>query len=634
MNLLKLSQVKLRRYRSINETGPFDVEPDVTTLVGKNESGKTAVLQALSKSFSVDGTEFNPGIDYPTALTRERNRATSPIPVTILTYTLDDEDVVVVERELGAGSISSREFTITKHYDGSEIWNIPLDEIKVVNHLRSNIELPPSDQATVNTASTVRELIEMLSNLKEANSGASRVIDTVSEWKDHQPQFRAISILSMRRPKFVYFADYDIMPGEVNINELIAKKNSGELSRGQRAFVSLLSVAGLKPDDLTDLESSEQLIREIENASNSITDDVFKYWTQNQNLRVQLKMGQSMNTGPTVQIRVLNEKHHVTVPFDERSRGFVWFFSFLAYFSEIEEDSNNSLILLLDEPGLSLHAKAQADLLHFIDERLAHKHQVIFTTHSPFMVDANHFERIRTVEDRESSGTVVSSDVLKAEKDTVFPLLTSMGIGLTQTLWVGPNVLLVEGPSDVIFLNYLSDALRSSGRICLDERWTVTPGGGIAKLPYFFALFDANKMNVTVLTDSSRRDEKILTKLRKTGRLSNNSSLIQIGEVLRKDEADLEDLFTDSFYLTLVNEAYAGALGGKSINVSELSSKDRLTSRVEAYFIEHNINGRRFNHFAPANVLMKRLVEPPDLDDSTLNYAEELFKKINEHIVS
>ena len=108
MNLLKLSQVKLRRYRSINETGPFDVEPDVTTLVGKNESGKTAVLQALSKSFSVDGTEFNPGIDYPTALTRERNRATSPIPVTILTYTLDDEDVAVVERELGAGSISSR----------------------------------------------------------------------------------------------------------------------------------------------------------------------------------------------------------------------------------------------------------------------------------------------------------------------------------------------------------------------------------------------------------------------------------------------------------------------------------------------------------------------------------------------
>ena len=143
---------------------------------------------------------------------------------------------------------------------------------------------------------------------------------------------------------------------------------------------------------------------------------------------------------------MLNQKHNVTVPFDERSRGFVWFFSFLAYFSEIEQESSRPLILLLDEPGLSLHAKAQADLLRFLDERLAPEHQVLFTTHSPFMVDPQRMHRVRTVEDREDGGTTVSADVLKADSDTVFPLMAAMGVDLTQTLWVGP-CLLYTSPS-------------------------------------------------------------------------------------------------------------------------------------------------------------------------------------------
>ena len=93
----------------------------------------------------------------------------------------------------------------------------------------------------------------------------------------------------------------------------------------------------------------------------------------------------------------------MTVPFDDRSKGFVWFFSFLAYFSQIER-GDRDLVLLLDEPGLSLHAKAQGDFLRLIENRLAPKHQVVYTTHSPFMIDARKLDRIRTVEDVDGKG--------------------------------------------------------------------------------------------------------------------------------------------------------------------------------------------------------------------------------------
>ncbi|MGM0696967.1 MAG: ATP-dependent nuclease [Actinomycetota bacterium] len=628
---MKLQKVAIRRYRSIEEMDAFEIEPDVTCLVGKNESGKTAVLQALNKSHSHDGAKFDEGLDYPTTRTSERRKAEGTMQVTTLSYHVDDSDVQAVEDCMGKGALSSRMLTVKTRYDGTSTWVVELDEEAVVRHLARDLDLPAGPQQAAKSSKTVSDLVGVLEGLDDPNGGAADVLSQVAQWRDSSPMLRVIDLLNTRRPKFVYFGEYDSMPGEINVKELIARRDAEELNRGQRAFLSLLHLASVEPEDFISPESDEHLIRDVENASNGITEEVFTYWSQNTNLRVQLRVGSSTAppyAGPTIQIRVLNQKHHVTVPFDERSRGFVWFFSFLAYFSEIEQESSRPLILLLDEPGLSLHAKAQADLLRFIDERLAPEHQVIFTTHSPFMVDSQKLHRVRTVEDREEGGTTVSADVLKADSDTVFPLMAAMGIDLTQTLWVGPNVLLVEGPSDVVFLTHLSEALRSQGREGLDLRWVVTPGGGLAKLPSFLSLFGANKMNIAVLTDSSPKEAKTIQRLKELGRLG-NAGIVQMGEILDKQEADLEDLFTGTVYLKLVNEAYQGVLKGRKITVSELSKGNRLTSRIEEYFAAESINGGRFNHYAPAGALMRGALGKTALAPSTLDHAEKLMRRIN-----
>ncbi|WP_217565469.1 hypothetical protein, partial [Micrococcus sp. GbtcB5] len=77
------------------------------------------------------------------------------------------------------------------------------------------------------------------------------------------------------------------------MKELIARRDAEELNRGQRAFLSLLHLASVEPEDFISPESDEHLIRDVENASNGITEEVFTYWSQNTNLRVQLRVGSS-----------------------------------------------------------------------------------------------------------------------------------------------------------------------------------------------------------------------------------------------------------------------------------------------------------------------------------------------------
>jgi predicted ATP-dependent endonuclease of OLD family len=129
----------------------------------------------------------------------------------------------------------------------------------------------------------------------------------------------------------------------------------------------------------------------------------------------------------------------------------------LVLFSQVSKKHGN-VIILLDEPGLNLHGKAQADLLGFIEEELEPKHQVIYTTRSPFMVPPRRLECVRTVEDvvieekdghERVLGTKVGDEVLSLDPDTVFPIQGALGYDISQSLFVGPDTLLVEGPSDL-----------------------------------------------------------------------------------------------------------------------------------------------------------------------------------------
>jgi len=166
---------------------------------------------------------------------------------------------------------------------------------------------------------------------------------------------------------------------------------------------------------------------------------------------------------------------------------------------------------LLDEPGLSLHGKAQEDLLKYFEAEIKGEHQLIYTTHSPFMVDPANFDRVRIVQDLsvehddpppEEAGTRVLTDVLQASNDSLFPLQGALGYEISQSLFVGPNCLVVEGVSDLLFLQGMGSLLDALGRTSLSNQWTITPVGGSGNVPTFVALLGAQtNLKIAVLID-------------------------------------------------------------------------------------------------------------------------------------
>jgi hypothetical protein len=321
------------------------------------------------------------------------------------------------------------------------------------------------------------------------------------------------------------------------------------------------------------------------------------------------------NTGPVARARVENGLHGVTVPFSERSAGFIWFFSFLVKFAQIKK-SHGNVILLLDEPGLTLHGTAQKDLLRYFAEQIAPHHQLIWTTHSPFMVPPDNLASVRTVEDvveldrrnrKVSIGTKIRPDVLTTDPQTNFPIFGAMGFEVTQTLVIGTNTLLVEGPSDILYLQAASSALKAAGRAHLSQRWAVCPSGGIDKVLPFVRLFYGNKLNVAVLTDYERGQKRKLDDLHKTAVLEHDR-IILATEIAGKDEADIEDFFDPAFFVDLVNRTYE-LKGEHQLTVAKLDAADtqttRLVKKAEAYFRLLPEEIPEYSHYDPSLYLLQ-----------------------------
>lgn len=182
-----------------------------------------------------------------------------------------------------------------------------------------------------------------------------------------------------------------------------------------------------------------------------------------------------------------------------------------------------------------------------------------------------------------------------------------MGFEVTQTLVIGANTLLVEGPSDILYLQAASAALKGAGRTHLSPAWAVCPSGGIDKVLPFVRLFYGNNLNVAVLTDYERGQKRKLEDLYKAALLSHDR-IILATEIASKDEADIEDFFDRSFFVDLVNKTYA-LKDGHELTVEKLEVADgtttRLVKKAEAYFRVLPDSIPEYSHFDPSLYLLQ-----------------------------
>lgn len=685
---MKLIEFHVREYKSTRDSNPILVG-DVTCLVGKNESGKTSLLQALYKLNPIipEHGKYDVVDEYPRADVEDYRQAIEasqipPATVVTTTFELDATEISAIENDFGQGVIPDKKLIVSKKYDNSLTIGLKTDEKvagkAILSHAGMEIEAKSSAWETLQELATAWEAIakEKTQAFREATAKLASITDPdekkAAETGAHQLEETHHSIqgrttlapiikkglclyiwetfLKAKLPKFLYFDEYYQMEGHVNIETLKQRQaNPATLLPSDHPMLGLIELARLNLNELTAPGRTEELISKLEGASNHLSKQVLKYWSQNKHLTVRFDVRPArpgdptgMNSGTNLLGRVYDSVHLVSTPLGTRSKGFVWFFSFIAWFSQ-QQKRGEPLILLLDEPGLVLHGTAQADLLGYIEEQLKPGHQVIYTTHSPFMVDSTRFDRVRIVEDKSmdtaeplppnEAGTKVYTDVLEVSSGSLFPLQGALGYELSQTLFVGPNSLIVEGVSDLLYLQFISSILERKKRTPLSAEWTITPVGGSEKISTFVALLGAQKrLTVATLIDIQEKDRQQVENLYKR-KLLKKQNVLTFADFTGKKEADIEDMFEADFFLELVNKEFENSLQ-KPVTVSDLTGKEpRILVRLQKHFDRQPLQRDVFNHFRIARYLSEHMQTLEGMiSDATLDRFERAFVALNKVI--
>jgi len=541
---------------------------------------------------------------------------------------------------------------LRRYGDSEPQFETPIDYPAAVEFLIDDARLTAPERKQVGSPKNSDELRKALEALAERTEKQTRLLEKLNALPGKNVRGAVDAILKKKLPRFMYFSHYDRMVGQIRL-DTFAPRKQGQLqppiSAGEQVFIDFLEYAGTSVEEITSATTYESLNARCESASTRITEQLLEYWTQNPNIEVEVRVTKAepqdpapFNEGVIARARVKNNLHKASLPFSERSAGFIWFFSFLVKFAQVQKQGGK-LILLLDEPGLTLHGKAQADLLRYFAEKLAPEHQVIFTTHSPFMVPPDDLPGVRIVEDRITApkpgqwvaeGTKVRDDTLVTDRDTLFPLQGALGYEITQTLFVGKHTLLVEGPGDILYTEAWSSALKRRGKSSLDRRWTMCPAGGIDRIQPFVALFAGQKLNIAALSDFAKGDQRKLETIRKN-RILETNRLLTFASVLGVDEADIEDVFTPGLYASILNQAF-NLPAVHQLTDQKLIDADpnttRLVKKAEAYFRTLPPEIPEFDHFTPAEWLFRNPaaldVDAPEVV-GTLERAAKLITALN-----
>jgi len=633
---MRLCVFRVRTFRNVIDSTDVAVD-DVTCLVGKNEAGKSAVMQALHALNPANSpVELDLLDEYPRWLKKEHEitgEIDGAVPI-MATFELDDDEFEAFERDFGTQVLKTRQFTASRSYAelGTLKIDVDIDCGSFVNWFTGTVS-QRVQKALPDSIGTSSDLIKSLAGLKSGQGGddpeANAIATDAGEALDRlsgmfgSPSGNLRSAVESRLrasvPRTFYFSTYSQLGGRYPLDEVFAAVQNGSDDESVQAAADFLNLARALPQNIEDWDY-EASNAELESISSLLTRQVKTYWHQNDHLKLKVTLEvqkDSPQGGPIrryLQFRVEDTRHDFSSRLDRRSTGFRWFISFLAAFLEFQKDKN--LILLLDEPGLSLHARAQKDLLDAMENKLANGRQVIYSTHSPFMVRAENLNHARIVEDQgPEDGTSVSNDAgAVSDPDTLFPLEAALGYDIAQNLFVGRRNILVEGVSDYIYLTTISGHLAGIGRASLPLDCRMLPAGGSGNIPTFLALL-GTQLDAVVLIDGNTSDQRIQNSVA-AGRVK-STRIISLDKFAPVKEADIEDLFEPKEYVDLYNKTY-----GKKLTLAELKGKDRIVKRIER-------KDGEFDHGLVAAYFLRNLSDSLQaLSGATLDRFENVIKAL------
>jgi len=677
---MRLRKFRVRAFRCIHDSSEIKVG-DLAAFIGRNESGKTTILEALtllnkdakvseldlcdemaeelkSETRIVEGAfELT---EKETGLVREKFPNLSDIKKVKIFRTQTNPKV---QYDFGDVNISDEADKRINSWENfvEKIYNFVLT---IPNPIRIKLDTTFLEGHVPRTRDAFNSIMaEFNNNVYLLSSQEKQVISAWEQiYRDIDHTYDTLLIGTSERsalenfieerlhPRFVYFSDYKKILGNINLDEFM-KETKGVRPKGleyveefdkAETVKNLFYLADLDMDKLEEVQNSpSRLIKLLHTASRKLTERLNPAW-KGDPIHVELRF----NPGNILSVVISDIHRDGTVTntglLNRRAEGFKWTFSFIVNFAaETQRSELKEAILLLDEPARNLHptqSRGISDLL----KSLAGSNQILYATHSPFMIFDYTPGNLLVVElDKRKHLSRIYYDYWNADDSTLTPILYGLSRGLVESISdreIGANsrpVIIVETMSDSMYLNAFDKFLKDPN-LSMNPLNIVPAYNKNSVLP--LAIFYRNHgYNTFVLLDNTEMSRQTSTMLQANGFKSVQIIFFELGG---QPKQAIEDLIMDEDYLYAVNQTYAIKLrkeGYTNITREDLLTKGKksiLDNLNEIWKENQQLGWEKFDAEEICRYICEKIAtgETEFLSDKTKDQFRTIYRSIAERI--
>jgi predicted ATP-dependent endonuclease of OLD family len=667
---MRLIKARVENYRSIIDSGEFDIERLKTILVGPNEAGKTVLLRAiqqLNKPEDVDG--FDALRDYPRSKYNEITTGmVEPDKIKVVTgcFELEEDDKALLPSEYHTcqyklirklnndaqhslvnappkkklSDINKSLFRMASHMDkqhskssSSESDNSPS---KILNETISSWSEDSYISAEI--AKPLKAWLDKFYEFVEENNvqEEKRHEDLLEILKFNKTQDDILSILYKRMPVFILFNNYFNVKPSIHLDHL-AKRVEGNLLDDKHydyGNLCLLKLLGFTPRELANLGATpnpnindsdalksyrdklDSRSYQLNAASVRLTKEIRSVWMPNPDRPEADKLKVTAD-GQYLKV-VVEDDLGVDVELDQRSEGFQWLVSFFIVFFSEAMDKHKNAILLLDEPGMSLHALKQRDFRETIT-RLSKANQTLFSTHSPFLVGPDELDIVRVVEMKSrEQGTVVHTTLSSEDPAGMLPLQEALGYDLANSLFSQQRNLILEGITDYWYIEATSELLKASGKPSINDKIALVFANTAGKVVYYATILHAHKLKVAALLDADSAGDQAAQQENLVHALG-NKNILRTKDFCDIGKAEIEDLLRNTL-TNIVKLEY---------NVDLLTKVKEQSKRPIVELFSSEVTGFSKYKLAKSYIKWTQSHTADDLNPEEIHQWEKIIGKIN-----
>jgi len=667
---MRLIRARVENYRSIIDSGEFDIESLKTILVGPNEAGKTVLLRALQqlkKPEEVDG--FDALRDYPRS--RYNDITTGQVntdDVTVVTgfFELEDEDKAQIPSEYHNCKYKLYRNLNNKAYhdlvdapEKKKYCNINKSLVRMASHMDKQYVKSAEDEASTKPSVGLEEITSSWNentdisndNAKQLGNWLNKHLEFVDEdnggeekrydellkaTKFNAGRDKVLKTLEERTPVFILFNNYFNVKPSIHLEHLAQRVEGNLLDDKYYDYgnLCLLKLLGFTPRELANLGSTpspnindaaalkvyrdnlDSRTYQLNAASVKLTKEIRSVWMPNPDRPEADKLKVTVD-GQYLKV-VVEDDLGVEVELDQRSEGFQWLVSFFVVFFAEAIDKHKNAILLLDEPGMSLHALKQRDFRETIS-RLSKGNQTLFSTHSPFLVGPDELDIVRVVEMKSrEAGTTVHTTLSSEDPAGMLPLQEALGYDLANSLFSQQRNLILEGITDYWYIEATSELFKAAGAPALNEKIALVFANTAGKVVYYATILHAHNLKVAALLDADSAGDQAAQQENLVHTLG-NKSILRTKDFCDIGKAEIEDLLRTTL-VDIVKLEYG---------VDLLQKVKEQPTRPIVELFSNEVEGFSKYKLAKAYIRWTRSHTADDLDSEEISQWKELIGTIN-----